>query len=119
MNPNFIAALFISLGMAPVQATDSFKLEFCDGILEVTVNRGSGSIERLVLHQVGVTNDFDNMELFDPKRMTVENRNQYINDLHGCGRNQYALARLFQMSESSICKIIKKGIQNELQPPEE
>ncbi len=109
MNPNFVAALFISLNIAPVSPSDRFTIEWADCFLEIAIYRGSGSVERLVLMQTTSDNSFDFLEPFDPKTMDLESRNSLIQDLGDLGRKQCDIARLFQLSESSVFKILKQG----------
>lgn len=113
MNPDFVAALFISLGLAPVESSERFTVEYADWLLEITVYRDSGSVERLVLIHRGMSESFDKMEPFDPKALDIETRKEFVQELSNKGRKQGDIARILQMSESTISKILKQGKRDE------
>jgi len=108
MNPDVITAFFISLHLTPPSLNERFTITYADGILEIYIHRKGGSIEQLVLINMSNNNSFDKLEVFDPKSLGIEERNALIRNLT-LGRKHSEIARIFQMGESAICKILKKG----------
>ncbi len=109
MTPNFVAALFISLGIAPISPADRFTIEWDGCILEIIVHRIAGSVERLVMIQTTLSDTFEFLEPFDPKAMSTEKRIDLFHFLKDLGRTQKDLARLFQVSESAVSRVFKEG----------
>lgn len=105
--PSPIQTLFMSLGVQKVKRYDKFSIEYAEGFLTVTINRGNGSGTVEVIRK-RLDGGFIEMTAFDPSTMDRAERDTLIKKLKQDGFSQSEIARRIGFTQATVSNALRK-----------
>jgi|SRR5471030_78321 len=105
--PSAIQALFINLGIKTVKRHDRFSIEYAEGFLIVTINRGDGSGIVEVIRK-RLDGGFIEATAFDPSMMEKHERDNVIMRLRKDGFSQSEIARRIGFTQATVSNVLRK-----------